>query len=137
MNSQAETLAKMFVGLGHPARIALVEQLDKKSVSQIASETGVKLPAMQRHVNTLLGLGLIEKTSGRRYRPTHLGQQIAKLVAQFSEVVPSFETLEKEQFKKHMQQGLVKFGSGLTRRDLAKLLEEVQLPEIKRRKTVD
>jgi Mn-dependent DtxR family transcriptional regulator len=126
---EAERLAKVFRGLCHPVRIILIERLGSKSVTQIANEIGVKLPTMQRHVNGLFELRLIEKSGGRHYGRTPLGDNVAKLIKQFSEVVPSFEELEKAQFKKHLQQGLVKFGSGLTKHDIAKLLDEIQSPE--------
>lgn len=134
MSTRVEDLAKVFRGLGHPARIILIQRLGSKSVSEVANEIGAKLPAMQRHINGLLELGLIEKTDGRRYKRTDLGEEVARLVRHFGEVMPSFGNLEKEQFKKHLEQGLAKFGSGLTKQEVAKLLDEIQVGRARSRR---
>jgi predicted transcriptional regulator len=123
-DGQAKDLANVFRGLSHPARIALIQQLDNKSVAQIARENEMKLPAMQRHLENLKELKLIER-KGNRYRLTALGQSVSQLVKQFEQDLPSLKNVVKERSMKNVRQSLVKFGSGLSKQEIMRIVNEL------------
>jgi len=120
---EATTLTKLFESLAHPARIAILKNVDRFSLQQIAKSIGSSAPALQRHVNTLRERGLIEKY-GRSYRLTDIGRQVVKLFDKFKELVLSLKEREKENVKDKIRN--IVHGSGLTKEDVTKLLKDFE-----------
>jgi len=123
LNSEVATLTKLFESLAHPARIAILMNVERFSLQQIAKTIGSSAPALQRHVNTLRERGLIEKY-GRSYRLTDIGRQVVKLFDKFKELVLHLRDREKEVAKEKIRN--VVHGSGLTKEDVAKLLKDFE-----------
>jgi len=123
LNNEAATLTKLFESLAHPARIAILMNVERFSLLQIAKTIGSSAPALQRHVNTLRERGLIEKY-GRSYRLTDIGRQVVKLFDKFKELVLRLKDREKEIVKEKIRK--VVHGSGLTKEDVVKLLKDFE-----------
>jgi superfamily II helicase len=79
---------------------------------------------MQRHLENLKELKLIER-KGNRYRLTALGQSVSQLVKQFEQDLPSLKNVVKERSMKNVRQSLVKFGSGLSKQEIMRIVNEL------------
>jgi len=123
LNNEAATLTKLFESLAHPTRIAILMNVERFSLQQIARTIGSSAPALQRHVNTLRERGLIEKYE-RSYRLTDIGRQVVKLFDKFKELVLSLKEREKEIVKEKIRN--IVHGSGLTKEDVTKLLKDFE-----------
>jgi predicted transcriptional regulator len=121
LSSETVILTKLFESLAHPARIAILLNVERFSLQQIAKAIGSSAPALQRHANTLRERGLIEKY-GRSYRLTDIGRQVVKLFDRFKELVLRLRNQEKEIVKEKIRN--VVQGSGLTTEEVAKLLKD-------------
>jgi predicted transcriptional regulator len=120
LSSETIILTKLFESLAHPARIAILLNVERFSLQQIAKAIGSSAPALQRHVNNLRERGLIEKY-GRGYRLTDIGRQVVKLFDRFKELVLRLKDQEKEVMKEKIRN--VVHGSGLTKEEVANLLK--------------
>jgi predicted transcriptional regulator len=119
---EVSTLAKLFGSLAHPARIAILRGVGGLSLQEIAKTVHTSPPALQRHVNSLRDAGLIEKRE-RSYELTDNGRRVAGLFDQFSDMLASLREKEKVLAKEKIK--AVAFGSGLTKRDMVRLVEEI------------
>jgi len=59
---QFEDMAKLFRVLGHPARLAMIEELSERSwcVCEIAAHLGLTNPTASKHLSLLKSVGVIE-----------------------------------------------------------------------------
>jgi predicted transcriptional regulator len=122
-NNEVATITKLFESLAHPTRIAILMNVERFSLQQIAKAIGSSAPALQRHVNNLRERGLIEK-DGRGYRLTDIGRQVVKLFDRFNDLVLRLRDREKEIVKEKIRN--VVHGAGLTKDDLVKLLKDFE-----------
>jgi DNA-binding transcriptional ArsR family regulator len=66
-----DPLSASFAALAHPARRIMIERLARgdATISELARPLGIALPAMSRHIDTLVEAGFVErKTVGRSQR---------------------------------------------------------------------
>lgn len=78
-----DKLSQVFEGLSHPARIATLMMVERKSLQEIARELKMSRPALQRHVSQLRRLRLIDMNKRRKWFLTDLGVEAKKLIPEF------------------------------------------------------
>ncbi|MDD3366269.1 MAG: metalloregulator ArsR/SmtB family transcription factor [Sphaerochaetaceae bacterium] len=97
--AQFEDIAKLFRVLGHPARLAMIEELSERSwcVCEIAAHLGLTNPTASKHLSLLKSVGVIEmQKEGTQVNCTLTMPCIFQMMAcatQFNSVAPKSEGL--------------------------------------------
>ena len=118
--------------LSNPVRAKLIHEVDRKSAAQIAVELKKKQPALSPHLRELLEAGLITwNTKKRGYETTERGRRLRDKLDQLIPIAVEIHQY-RESRKNYLRQlspqakkEIVRFGSGLTPKDIVEILREV------------
>jgi len=118
-----QTLSVIFSALSSEERLTALELFgQKKELTEIAKHIGMSRSGFQKIVDAFRELGLIERSGHRSYyKLSRKGEKILEIVRGFGK---QLEPIEREMAKEKIK--AVAFGSGLTKEDIVKLLEELK-----------
>jgi predicted transcriptional regulator len=121
-----EALCKIFDSLSSESRLEALEFFEgNKELTQIAKLTGMSRSGFQKVVEAFREIGVIEPAGHRSYyKLSSKGEKVLKLLRSFGE---QLGPIEKEMAKEKIK--AVAFGSGLTREDMLKILQDLKEPK--------
>lgn len=118
-----EYISQIFKALSSKERVSALELFNKGELNlmEIANNVGMSRSGFQNIVNDFRNAGLIEQIGHRSfYKLTFKGKTVLDLTNRFSqEMAP----IEKEYREKKIRQTISKFGAGLSREEIMKILE--------------
>ena len=118
-----QVLGQLFSMLSSEGRLSALELFAQgMALGQIAARAGMSRSGFQKVVEAFRQLGIIERAGHRSsYRLSAKGQKILELVREFAK---QLEPIEKEVAKEKIR--MATYGSGLTREEIASLLQELE-----------
>ena len=124
-----KTVGAIFSALSSEERLTALELFkERRQLAEIAKNISMSRSGFQKIVDAFRELGLIERSGHRScYKLTNKGEKILGIVTDFGK---QLEPLEREIVKEKIREiRAVAFGSGLTKEDVMKLLEELDKGE--------
>ena len=118
-----EALGELFRALSSAQRLHALELFaEETSLPEVASKIGMTRTGFQRTIDAFRNLGLIEEVRKRRYKLSLKGQQILKLIVQFSVDYTKFEReFERDRLKQFI------LSSSLSLNEIKEILNDLEI----------